>query len=406
MPSLARRFADMRISWKVMAAPLALVAALLAQGASLVVTMQSNQSALVRHTEAADIQHAATNAFGTSLMRLHGRLFHLTATAANESDSDKITAAAKTLGAAIEPLNTAFGGVRQALPANEGAPLLDQTATALATYLKQARNVVNMADTDAGAALMFMMSAERAFTALEKQVKAIEDEVYRQQAANVEALEAALRRRLLWAGGLVVVLAMLGLLGAIAASRAIAGPVAATTKALEDLAAGTSTDLPFGNRRDEIGSMARSFLTLRRSLEDRADLEREKAAADTVARRKAQTTAEIVARVGVTVQSAVAGDFSRRIDPQGADGDLATLIDGINLINATVDAATREFSLVLEAVAAGDLTREVSGAFSGGRGGMGGAFGGASRRLGVSVASFEGRAMVGAAGARGSLGPE
>ncbi|MCZ8097312.1 MAG: methyl-accepting chemotaxis protein [Burkholderiales bacterium] len=400
MMPLARRFANMRINRKVLAAPLALVAALLAQGALLAVTMDSNQSALLKHTEAADVQHAATSAFGMSLMRLQGRLFHLTATAANDSDGDKVTAAAKSIGAAIEPMNTAFGGLRQALPAPEAVPLLDQAATALAAYLKQARNVVNMADTDAGAALMFVMGAERAFAELEKRVKAIEEEVYRQQAANVAALKAALQRRLLWGGGVVAALALLGLLGAIAASRAIAGPVAATTKALEDLAAGRSTDLPFGDRRDEIGSMARSFLTLRRTLEDRADLEREKAAADANARRKAEAMAEIVARVGATVQSAVAGDFSQRIDPQGADGDLATLVDGINLINATVDTATREFAMVLDAVAAGDLTREVSGAYSGRLGEMGAAISGTIRRLAETLTTIQSTAIDVAAAAR------
>ena len=40
-------------------------------------------------------------------------------------------------------------------------------------------------------------------------VKAIEEEVYRQQAANVAALEAALQRRLLWGGGVVAALALL-----------------------------------------------------------------------------------------------------------------------------------------------------------------------------------------------------
>ncbi len=400
MALLARRFANLRISWKVLAAPLALVAALLAQGASLVWTMKANQAAFLQHTEAADIKQATTTAFGTSLMRLQGRLFHLTATAANESDGDKITAAAKSVAASIEPLNAVFASVRQALPAPEAAPVLEQAGTALTTYVKQARNVINMADTDAGAALMFMMSAERAFVDLEKRVKAIEEEVYREEAANLAALEASLHDRFLWAGGLIVALALLGLLGAIMASRAIAGPVAATTKALEDLAAGRSTDLPFDDRGDEIGSMARSFLTLRRSVEERAALEQDKAATDAEARRKAQAAAEVVARVSTTVQSAVEGDFSRRIDAQGAAGDLATLVDGINRINATVDAATLEFASVLDAVAAGDLTREVTGVYSGRLGEMGTAISGTIRRLAETVSTIQSTAIDVAASAR------
>ncbi len=397
---LARHFANASISWKVLAAPLALVAALLAQGVLLIGKMETNQAALLQHTEVADRQHATASAFGTSLMRLQGRLYRLTATAANESDADKITAAAKEVGTSVEPLNVAFAEVRQALSGTEASPLLDETAVALAAYLKQVRNVINMADTDAGAALMFMMGAERAFAGLEKQVKAIEQEVDRQQDANVGTLTAAMKRSYLWAAVLIVGLALVGVLGATAASRAIARPVAATTKALEELAAGRSTDLPFTGRRDEIGSMARSFQSLRQTLDERTELERQKEAADAEARRKAQVAAEIVSRVRDTVQRAVAGDFSHRIDAAGADGELAVIVDGINRINATVDGATEDFTRVLDAVAAGDLTRDVSGTYSGRLGEMGKAISGTIGRLAETVATIQATAIDVASAAR------
>ncbi|MHB2168239.1 methyl-accepting chemotaxis protein [Alsobacter sp. R-9] len=398
--SITRRFANLGISWKVLAAPLALVAAQLVEGASLIGTMEVNQAALLRHTERADAQQAASGLVGSTLTRLHGKLYYLTATAANESDEAKIKAVAKEATNLVAPLEAAFANFRQQMPSPEAAALFDKAQPVLTSYLKQGKNVANMADSDAGAALMFMMGAERAFVELEKHLDALEQLVSTEQAANVASLEAQITRREYVSVAGIAFLALLGILGALAAARGIARPIVATSKALEDLAAGKPSSLPFTDRRDEIGSMARSFQALRRSLDERAELERQKGEIDAQAARKAQAMAEIVTRVTETVRSAVAGDFSRRIDASGADGDLATLVEGINTINATVDEATAEFTRVLDAVASGDLTREVEGSWTGRLGDMGSAISGTIRRLAETLATIQQTAVDVASAAR------
>ncbi len=370
------------------------------QGGALIVMMERNQATLMAHEEAADARLSAVNRFKLSLADLQSRLFQLTATAANESDESKISAMAKEVAKGVEPMNATFAAIRQALPGQATAQLLDTTQSALTTYLKQAKNVTAMADTDAGAALMFMMGAERSYRELERLKTEIGTAVDADQALALASLQSQMRRSYLLAAGIIVSMALVGLLAAIAAARAIAGPVAATSRALDALAKGEATTLAFAGRRDEIGSMARSFETLRASLDERAELERQKAEADRQALARAKAAAEVVGRVNEVVQSAVQGDFTRRIDEGSADGDLAQVVAGINRINQTVDAATQEFTRVLDGVAGGDLTVSVRGSYSGRLGEMGEAIGSTIRRLSETVTTIQATAVDVAAAAR------
>ena len=69
--------------------------------------------------------------------------------------------------------------------------------------------------------------------------------------------------------------------------------------------------------------------------------------------------------VAAVAAAAAAGDFTRRIPLDGKTGFMRELSTAMNEIGAVVDHATRDFSEVMAAVAAGDLTRHVEAGYSG-----------------------------------------
>jgi methyl-accepting chemotaxis protein len=69
--------------------------------------------------------------------------------------------------------------------------------------------------------------------------------------------------------------------------------------------------------------------------------------------------------VAAVAAAAAAGDFTRRIPLEGKTGFMRELSTAMNEIGAVVDNATRDFSEVMAAVAAGDLTRHVESGYDG-----------------------------------------
>ncbi len=73
----------------------------------------------------------------------------------------------------------------------------------------------------------------------------------------------------------------------------------------------------------------------------------------------------VLAAVGRAVASARNGDFSGRYVPAPELGRLAPLVEGLSQMNEIIDGATADLLSVLSALAKGDLTRRVDGAYQG-----------------------------------------
>src|SRR5438874_39823 len=155
------------LSWKVQLAPAFLILFLIGVGAYALHALQSNQLAVdalvsgpVRQSElASDLTIAAWTA--------HAKLYRLAATAANEKDEKKVEAMAKEA-------STAAAKIAQVLKAIETShgefkpQALEKLRSDVAGYLKKSKNAIEMADGDAGSALMFIKGAEQSFADIEK----------------------------------------------------------------------------------------------------------------------------------------------------------------------------------------------------------------------------------------------
>jgi methyl-accepting chemotaxis protein len=243
------------LSWKVQLAPAFLVLFLVGVGAYALQALRSNQAAVDALVSGPVRQSELANDLTTKAWMAHAKLYRLAATAANEKDEKKVAAFAKDASAAA-------AGISDALKAVEGArgelkpEAFEKLKTAVAGYLKQSKNAVEMADGDAGSALMFIKGAERNFADIEKLT---DDLITRSSDSKDREIARAGMRLDQQQLTLVIVLvvAFMGIVVSFLIGRNISRPVVAMSKAMRELAAGNfEVQLPGLDRRDEVGQMA------------------------------------------------------------------------------------------------------------------------------------------------------
>ena len=175
------------------------------------------------------------------------------------------------------------------------------------------------------------------------------------------------------------------------AQRSITRPLLDLSTVMEKLTAGdTRIDVPHSERPDEIGAMARAVAVLRQSTEQVALLQEQERASAAARLARAQSMEAVVSDVGEVVAAAAAGDFSARLQIDGADEQMQRLVTGLNEINAVVDSATTEFAQALKAIAGGDLTNRVETAYRGRFADLKGAINETVDRLSDTVATIQG----------------
>jgi methyl-accepting chemotaxis protein len=242
---------NMGLSWKVQLAPAFLILVLIGVGAYALLALQSNQAAVDALVSGPVRQSELANDLTTTAWTAHAKLYRLAATAANEKDDRKVAAFAKEATAAA-------GRISEDLKAIEGAQgeILEKLKTAVAGYLKQSKNAIEMADGDPGSALMFIKGAERNFADIEKLT---DDLIARSNDSKDREIARAGMRLEQQQLTLTVVLgvAFMGIVVSFLIGRNISRPVVAMSKAMRELAAGNfEVQLPGLERGDEVGRMA------------------------------------------------------------------------------------------------------------------------------------------------------
>ncbi len=146
-------------------------------------------------------------------------------------------------------------------------------------------------------------------------------------------------------------------------SRSIARPIARLTQTMRGLAEGDlSLEVDSGTRQDELGDMARAVEVFRANgLRMREMTEAEQASADARREEHAAMMQALQRAFGVVVDSAVHGDFTKRVDATFSDPELNSLADSVNNLVETVDRGLSETADVLSALARADLTRRMTG---------------------------------------------
>ena len=174
--------------------------------------------------------------------------------------------------------------------------------------------------------------------------------------------QAAITSAAITLGVMAVVLA----LGALIA-RAIRRPIAALTTDMVRLANNDfDVALDGQDRSDEVGDMARAVAVFRENglkVSQMTEAEAARIIAEEQSRRAMM--ADLQAAFGQVVDSAIAGDFSKRVDTEFPDPELNGLAGSVNSLVTTVDRGLDETGRVLTALANTDLTHRMEGDYHG-----------------------------------------
>jgi methyl-accepting chemotaxis protein len=250
---------NLGLSWKVLLAPAFLILVLIGVGAYALLALRSNQTAVDALVSGPVRQSELANDLTTTAWISHAKLYRLAATASNETDGKKVAAFAKEASAAVAKISDAVKAVEaaQGEVKSEG---LEKLKVAVAGYLKQSKNAIEMADGDAGSALMFIKGAERNFTDIEK----LTDDLITRSADSKDREIARAGMRLeqqqLTLTCVLLVVAFAGIVVSFLIGRSISRPVLAMSKALRELALGNfDVHLPGLSRGDEVGQMAHAI---------------------------------------------------------------------------------------------------------------------------------------------------
>lgn len=364
---------NLRVRQKILLAPGFLALTFAGLGFYAFEAQRGNQAAVARMMSGPVLQAELAADFQSIIWTTNAHLYRLSATAANETDRKKI----QSIGAEVTKSLEAILEKLKAMEVTKGSErqidaIIEKMQGPVANYLKQAKVVIEMSDGEAGASLMFMASAQRSFAELAKLTEEITDvskQIRDNQLARANiALEQ--QQKLLVAAALAAML--FGCVVAFAVSGWIAKPIRALTAGMHQLAQGNfDVVLPGLGRKDEIGQIAQAVELFKvkaaaraqREAEEKAESDRRAAAERDAA--AAKIAHEFETAVGEIVKAAAAGDFSRRVDLQGKSGLVLNVGSAINSLCENVARAINDLMVMLDALAAGDLTQRITAEYHG-----------------------------------------
>ena len=352
------------LSWKVLLAPAFLILFLIGVGAYALFALRSNQAAVDALVSGPVRQSELANELTTAAWIAHAKLYRLAATAANEQDEKKLAALAKEASGATAKISAALKaveGVEGALKPEAAAKL----EAAVAGYLKQSKTAIEMADGDAGSALMFIKNAERNFTDIEKLTDDLIESSIDSKDREIARAGMTLEQRQLMLTCVLLIVAFLGVVISFLIGRNISRPVVAMSKALRELAVGNfDVQLPGLDRRDEVGQMAHAIQDFKVQAVTKA--ERETADREEKNRELATARRAELHKLAASFEAAV-GDIIENVGAASSElENSATILTkssaATQQLSTVVAAASEETSANVQSVAS--ATEEMAGSIN------------------------------------------
>ncbi len=169
----------------------------------------------------------------------------------------------------------AIGRSRQTLASLKlkGLPIDDQLATdaakAVDTYSSAAMQAASFVEEDAFNATMFMTDAEQKFGLAEQKVSSLVAAAVELDGAIDEQMSGLMSARRLTTVISAVLAVLLSIVASTLLGRLISRPILAMTGAMRRLAGGDlDTDIPAGDRKDEVGQMAQAMLVFKANAQE------------------------------------------------------------------------------------------------------------------------------------------
>ncbi len=212
---------------------------------------------------------------GTELVTgFETELYHLTSTAANETDKSKVDAMTNRL---ISQLGVISPQIK-AVATQEG---LTRMEGAFAAYDRAARQVIESTRLDAAYGVMMMGDAEQSYAQVQHLLTNASVQAQDRRTEVAAGLLAGLARMRLILLTLVIASALVSIAVALLVARAISAPTVRLTRTMSALADGaTEIDIPDQLRHDELGAMARAVAVFKQNIIEGRQLASEQAIAN------------------------------------------------------------------------------------------------------------------------------
>jgi methyl-accepting chemotaxis protein len=273
-------YKNLRLSWKVLLAPLFFALVMAGVGAYSANLQWQGQAAVGGLMVGPVRQAEAVSDFATSASTSQVHLYRLMATAANETDQKKVARLAKDALDALTAVDEQLRALDDpAFKVSDTGKRIESLKNATTKYIKAARGVVDMATSDAGAALMLMMGASRSYSQVENLIDDLtmrsKDLRDRKVAQNNSWMDEQTSLMI----AVTAFMCVFGCAVSMLIGRGIAKPVVGITKALRKMGEGDfDTVLPGLGRKDEIGAIASAVESIKVHAMERAQAEAQDAA--------------------------------------------------------------------------------------------------------------------------------
>jgi methyl-accepting chemotaxis protein len=255
---MSKWLSNLSVRWKILFVPAFLIVVLMAIGAYALYVQRDAQSTVDRLMTGPATQVEMIADLNTAMWTAQTNLYRLTATAANETDQKKISAFGKRVSKIMSDIS-------DKLKAFESLKGLDKTTqaktaqmkAAVVGYMKQAKSVIDMVDTDPGTALAFMMGAQRSFDKVVSLADDITDNSKQAMDFETARTNAAFERQGMMLIGVLLCVVVIGCAVSFIVARIIAKPVVTIAKAVDQIAQGDlDVEISASSQRDEVGQIA------------------------------------------------------------------------------------------------------------------------------------------------------
>jgi methyl-accepting chemotaxis protein len=369
--TMIRFLADRTIRAKVLAVPMGLTLLLLALGGYAYTLLNGNETSVRRLNEAVTEPTIIVLEFSARARASLSELYRLTSVAANENDDAKLAKLSKDETERLESFGRAFGGLKASLIAAGTTPSQVQALDAtLGDYIKQAKFVADMAESDAASALTFMSGTQTKFAAMEKELGTVIATLANARQISLASIYHDMRTGRSVFISVILATAVAALMVAVLVGRLISRPVIAMTAVLGRLAdKDYSAAIPALGQMNEIGHMAKAIEILKDRSQEADRLVEERRQAAEASLRNAQHLQGITQRfectVGEVAEHVATSAAAMQAKAELVAGAAAQTSRQCEAVNAASGKATNNTQMVAAAAeelssSAAEVSRQVA----------------------------------------------
>jgi methyl-accepting chemotaxis protein len=273
-------------------------------------------------------------------------LYHLTSTAANETDKPKIEAIATKLAAR---LGSIAPQIKLVAARSENPAILQK----FADYDKTVRQVVDNTKLDAAYGVMMMGAAEESFAQLRHLLAQQSERSQELRGQAVAGLLAGFAQMRFTFFALALAGAALSITAALLIARAISRPTVRLTRTMAMLAAGNiEVEIPDQQRRDEIGAMAEAVEVFKENMVKARELAKEQVNASETKIRRAREVEELAKAFETTIGRLTGALSSAAREMETTASSMSVTAERTDRQSGIMASAAEETSVNVETVAA------------------------------------------------------